>query len=132
MTEAIQRTLAPHAISADITVRFNVPRERLSESTTHAILRIVRELTVNAIRHGRARHVRIAGECHDGTISFSVQDDGCGFDPNAAPGPTEGHFGLLGVRERLKAFGGTFTVESRPQRGAKVILTLKENSDDVQ
>ena len=39
MTEAIQRTLAPHAISADITVRFNVPRDRLSESTTHAILR---------------------------------------------------------------------------------------------
>ena len=124
MTEAIERTLEPHSVSAKISVRFNVPRESLSDSTTHAILHIVRELVVNAIRHGKATEIKVAGESHEGTISFSVKDNGCGFDPSAAPGPNEGHFGLLGIRERLKALHGTFTVESALGKGAKFKVTI--------
>ena len=124
MTEAIERTLEPHAVGAKIAVRFNVPRERLDDSTTHTILRIVRELVVNAIRHGKASEIKIAGECHEGTISFSVADNGCGFDPSAAPGPTEGHFGLLGVRERLKEFGGEVKIDSTPGEGSKATISM--------
>ena len=124
MTEAIEKTLEPHANGAKITVRFNVPRERLDDSTTHTILRIVRELVVNAIRHGRATDVKVAGECHGDTISFSVADNGCGFDPAVAPGPKEGHFGLLGVRERLKEFGGELKIDSRPGQGTKATISM--------
>ena len=124
MTEAITRTIEPHLTGGTATVRFNVPRERLSESLTHAILRIVRELVVNAIRHGSARHIKIAGEMHDGTVSFSVADDGCGFDPETAPGPGQGHFGLLGIRERIEDFNGDLRVESPPGQGAKFTITL--------
>ncbi len=129
MTEAIERTLEPHSIGVKIAVRFNVPRERLTESTTHAILHIVRELAVNAIRHGRATMIKIAGECHDDTISFSVKDNGCGFDPDAAPSAETGHFGLLGIRERLKEFGGSMTIESEPEQGAKAIVKLTIEHD---
>lgn len=128
LTEAIQRTLAPHLSGAEARVRFNVPRERLSETTTHAILRIVRELAVNAIRHGGARHVKVAGEYHAGVISFSVQDDGCGFSPEGAPGPESGHFGLLGVRERIEAFDGTLEAHSAPGEGARFVITLHEDT----
>ena len=124
MTEAIERTLEPHSVGAKIAVRFNVPRERLSDFTTHNILHIVRELVVNAIRHGKATEIKVAGECHDDTISFSVKDNGCGFDPSAAPGPAEGHFGLLGIRERLKALQGTIAVESAPGAGSKFKITI--------
>ena len=125
MTEAIERTLEPHSVGAKIAVRFNVPRERLDDSTTHTILRIVRELVVNAIRHGKATDIKVAGECHGDAISFSVTDNGCGFDPAAAPGPKEGHFGLLGVRERLKEFGGEMKIESEAGKGAKANVKLK-------
>lgn len=124
MTEAVFRTLTPHVGSAALTVRFNVPRERLSEACAHAVLRIVRELGTNAVKHGHARNIRIAGELHDGTMSFSVQDDGCGFDPATAPGPALGHFGLQGVRERIKDFNGTITCESAPGSGTRFTVTL--------
>ena len=125
LTEAIERTLEPHSVGAKISVRFNVPRENLSDLTTHTILRIIRELVVNAIRHGKATEIKIAGECHGDVISFSVKDNGCGFDPAAAPGPKEGHFGLLGIRERLKEFGGEMKIESSPSKGAKASVALK-------
>lgn len=124
LTEAIERTLEPHSVGAKITVRFNVPREKLDEPTTHTILRIVRELVTNAIRHGKATDVKIAGECHGDAISFSVKDNGCGFDPATAPGPKEGHFGLLGIHERLKRLHGGMTIESAPGKGAKATVTI--------
>ena len=128
MTEAVNRALSPYVGDVSAAVRFNVPREKLSESTAHAILRIVRELVANAIRHGRAKTVRIAGEEHDGTIRFSVRDDGCGFDPETAPGPAQGHFGLRGIRERLNALNGTLTVESAPGQGTKATVVLAANA----
>ena len=130
MTEAVLRTLAPHAGDVDIQVRFNVPRKILSESTTHDILCIVRELVVNAIRHGKARHIKVAGERHDGQISFSVRDDGRGFDPAAVPGARQGHFGLQGIRERARAYSGTVDIESASGNGSKVTVSFA--SDDKE
>ena len=130
MTEAIERTLEPNSVGAKITVRFNVLRERLTESTTHAILHVIRELAVNAMSHGKATEIKIAGECHGDAISFSVRDNGCGFDPAAAPGPKDGHFGLLGIRERLREFGGELTIESRPGQGTKATVSLALNTHE--
>jgi len=127
MSEAVSRTILPYTMNVKAAVRFNVPRSRLSESMTHSVLSMTRELVVNAIRHGGAAHVWIAGECSDGHIAFSVRDDGCGFDPAAAPGPHEGHFGLQGVRERVRAVKGSVEVESAPGRGTKVTIRLPED-----
>ena len=124
MTEAVMRTLAPYRENADVQVRFNVPRKNLSESAVHTVLRIIRELVVNAISHGGAKSVKVAGEYHDCTISFSVRDDGCGFDPATAPGPRQGHFGLQGVRERLDRFNGNLAIDSRPGKGTRIFVTL--------
>lgn len=125
MTEAIVRTIGPHKGDAATSVRFNVPRDRLSESTTHTILSIVRELVVNAVRHGRATHVWIAGEHHDGIVTFSVRDNGCGFDLASAPGPLDGHFGLQGVRERINDVGGSVDIASSPGYGTKATVSFR-------
>ena len=42
----------------------------------------------------------------------------------AAPGPMQGHFGLQGIRERIKEFGGAIAVESTPGHGTKVTITM--------
>ena len=131
MTEAIVRTIGPHKGAAAASVRFNVPRERLSESMMHTILSIVRELVVNAIRHGRATHVWIAGEHHNGRITFSVRDNGCGFNAASAPGPKDGHFGLQGVRERVNEAGGSMDIASSPGDGTKVTISIKIETPQI-
>ena len=97
---------------------------QLTDTTAHAVLNIARELTVNAVRHGHALRVRIAGEVKDGRVRFSVRDDGCGFDPSHAPGPSEGHFGLQGVKERINRLGGTLHIECAPGRGTEVTVEI--------
>ena len=124
MTEAVIRTVRPYTRTIDLTVRFNVPRELLSETTTHVILKAVRELVVNAVRHGHARHVRIAGEFQNGTIRFSVRDDGDGFNLDTASGPADGHFGLQGIRERIRPLRGTIAIRSTPGLGTEATVTL--------
>ncbi len=124
MDDAIRQTLQPHLGSAQLNVRFNVHRRRLSDDTAHALLRIIRELASNAVRHGRATRIQIAG-CLDGDkIVFSVADNGCGFDPDHCPGVNEGHFGLQGVRERVASQDGSLAIESRPGAGTRVAVSL--------
>ena len=122
--EAIRKTLAPHIEDAELHVRFRVPRERMSDNTTHTIFSIVRELVVNAVRHGKATSIRVAGSIEGDKLLFSVKDNGCGFDPEQAPGMAQGRFGLQGIRDRIKAFDGETEIVSSPGRGTKVSIAL--------
>ncbi len=123
-TEALTMAIRPSAGDAKVSVRFAGRRTQLSDTTAHAVLNIARELTVNAVRHGHALRVRIAGEVKDGRVRFSVRDNGCGFDPSHAPGPSEGHFGLQGVRERINRLGGTLHIECAPGGGTEVTVEI--------
>lgn len=124
MTEAIRHTLSPQIGGADLTVRFNVPRSRFTDNTAHAVLHIIRELAVNAVRHGNASAIRIAGSLDGNQLLFSVRDDGTGFDPAAAPGIEQGHFGLQGIRERIGNRNGSLEIDSAPGRGTKVTVSF--------
>ena len=131
MNEAIRQTLAPHIGDAQLSIRFNVSRERLSDNTAHAILRIVRELATNAVRHGHATQIRIAGTLEDGRLLFSVVDNGCGFDPARRLDTKDGHFGLQGIQDRVDAFEGDFTIDSTPGKGAKATIAIKLKSSQT-
>ena len=125
MDKAVRLTVTPQIGTAALAVRFVVPRERISDSTAHAILRIIRELAVNAVRHGHATSIKVAGSVENGKLMFSVSDNGCGFDPASAPGVEAGHFGLQGIRERVAEFDGEMSVESKPGHGSKVTVSIK-------
>lgn len=124
MNEAIRQAVKPHVAGARLAVRFNVPRTRLSDNTVHALIRIIRELSINAVRHGHASAIRIAGSLDGDRLAFSVRDDGRGFDPATAPGVPEGHFGLQGIRERIARLGGTLDIESEPGHGTKTSISI--------
>ena len=128
LNAAIRTTVAPHIGSASLAVRFNVPRTSVSDPTAHALLGIIRELATNAVRHGHAQTIRIAGGIDEDVLRFSVRDDGCGFDPKAALGMSAGHFGLQGIRERVRRLNGTVEIESAPDAGTKVIIALKRQT----
>ena len=124
LSTAIRRTLEPHLGGTVLSVRFNIPRQILSDNAAHALLRIIRELVLNAIRHGHASTVRIAGAREKDRLLFSVTDNGEGFDPSDCPGIRTGHFGMQGVRERIREFGGTADWKSTPGHGTRATLSL--------
>ena len=124
MTKAVLKTLQPVVNDSRLAVRFNVPRARLSDNTAHALLRVIRELVVNAIRHGNASAIKVAGTIDNGKLLCSVTDDGCGFDPDAAPGVLQGHFGLQGIQERIEELGGEFTIRSSCGKGTKATINI--------
>ena len=131
LDEAIRRTLLPHVRDIALKVRFNVPRSLLTDNATHEILRIIRELAVNGISHGKATSIQVAGSVDGGNLLFSVRDNGTGFDPDDAPGVSQGHFGLEGVRERLRQLKGKLAFEAAAGGGMKATVTIplpKNNS----
>jgi signal transduction histidine kinase len=76
------------------------------------LYRAAHEALSNAVRHGGARRilVRLGGE--GDSVVLTVSDDGRGFDPERAPGPDEGHFGLRSLRERIQRLGGAVKISS--------------------
>lgn len=105
----------------------------LAPEAALAVFRLAQEGLSNAVRHGRATRVDIALAGLDGGARrLTLTDDGQGFDPSAAPGPDSGgpessarsHFGLVGMRERVEALGGTLALTSAPGAGTRVEATL--------
>ena len=124
MTNAILRTLLPHANESQLKVRFEVSRSRFSDNAAHAVLSVIRELTINAIRHGDATTVQIAGALDADGIKCSVMDNGRGFNPDSCPGILQGHFGLQGIRERVEHLGGELTITSSKGNGTRAVFTI--------
>lgn len=123
-TKAVLTTVAPVAGDAELDVSLDIRRTLLSDTTAHTVLSILRELTANAVRHGQAGTVKIRGEIRARAVFISIRDDGTGFDPSKRPGQAEGHFGLDGVNERVRHFGGTMEIRSAPGKGTEVSVTL--------
>lgn len=124
MDEAIRRTLAPHLSGATLAVRFDVNRDLFADNTALSILRIIRELTLNAIRHGKASAIKVAGCIEENKLHFSVKDNGCGFDPSSVPGVELGHFGLQGIIERAETLGGALTIDRSPGVGTRASISI--------
>lgn len=112
--DAIRITLAALTDGVSVNIDFNVYRSRISDTTAHTVLSIIRELTSNAIQHGSATEIFIVGRLKENLLSFSVRDNGHGFDISNHPGAQEGHFGLESIHDRIDHLGGTFTMESAP------------------
>ena len=129
MTKAVLRTLQPHVNDSRLSVELDVPRAALSDNTAHVLLRIVRELVSNALRHSGATRIEVLGRLDGDCITCSVADNGRGFDPDACPGVTQGHFGLTGVRERLDQLHGRMAIESSPGAGTTITISIPKTED---
>ena len=121
---ALLQTVKPHAGAADVEIDSDAKCAQLPDNVLHAILSIARELTANAVRHGGATCIRIRTSSGETGFEMVVSDNGRGFDPNNHPGFAEGHFGLQGVRERLRRLGGKIDISSRPGSGTTITVSL--------
>lgn len=120
---ALSQQLAEWSDRAGVEVDYQpagIESQRLPPDVETAVYRLVQEALTNVVRHAQARHVSVVVGRHGGTVTVVVEDDGVGFDPEAA-GPFNGRLGLLGMKERADLCGGTFDVESSPGSGTTVI-----------
>src|SRR5262249_14961254 len=88
------------------------------------LYRIVQEGLNNVIKHSQATEARVVVRRRGRELTFTVQDNGRGFAPNASSTATGGGFGLTGLAERVRMLGGTHTIESAPGRGTTVTIRL--------
>ncbi|MBL8177747.1 MAG: sensor histidine kinase [Bryobacterales bacterium] len=91
-------------------------QERLHPNVETQLFRIAQEALTNTSRHSMAKVVDISLLRTNGNIQLSVSDDGGGF-PVA---PSSLGLGLLGMKERARAAGGTLTVSSQPGKGVEI------------
>lgn len=115
-----ESTAARHGLSIDLSLPNSLPP--LSPDVEQCIYRVAQEAIENAVVHADPSILRLSLTQSGACVQLIVQDDGAGFDPQAAE--KTGHFGLLGMRERARLVGGTLDVASRPGRGAIVTLTI--------
>jgi len=79
------------------------------------IYRVVQEALTNVARHAAASSARVRLEVGEGRARLVVEDDGRGPDPELTP-----HLGLLGMRERVTALGGSLTLGGEPGAGFRL------------
>jgi signal transduction histidine kinase len=85
--------------------------ERLPAETETAIYRITQEALTNVVRHAHAKRVRVELAADDERLHLEIEDDGRGLRYGTG---TNGGVGLIGIRERVRALGGTMTLDSAP------------------
>lgn len=99
-----------------IPVRFHsVLTPPLPDPVKETLIRALAEALTNIAHHAQARNVEVHLRMKDKSLSLTIQDDGQGFDPSAIP---SGHYGILGIKERIRLVNGTFEIQSENGKGA--------------
>ena len=99
--------------------------ERLPPVVETALYRIVQEALTNVIKHAQATRVDISLHRQAHMVRCSVCDNGVGYDVRTvAEARTRQGLGLLGIRERLEALGGTLAITSSPGQGTTLVVTI--------
>jgi signal transduction histidine kinase len=99
----------------------HLDRERLAPSLENVIFRVVQESLTNARRYSQSDRLLVRLIQRDEYIRIEVQDWGIGFNPRKVG---DGHFGLEGIQERARLFGGSATIKSAPGKGTRIVVQL--------
>ena len=103
----------------------------LAPDTELALYRIVQEAMSNAVRHAKARSIRVRITNSNGCVIASVTDDGCGFVEDDLASTGASGLGLFGMRERASYVQGDVSIDSTPGRGTSVRVRIPlEATDD--
>ncbi len=99
------------------------------------LFRAAQEALRNVLEHAHARHITLSLRVHTEDVVLSVRDDGVGFVVPASLGilARAGHFGLVGIAERVALAGGQMDVTSWPGEGMVITVRLpaaRQGDDD--
>jgi signal transduction histidine kinase len=102
---------------------------RLPSAVETTLYRIVQEALTNAVKHANAGHVWIRAWRENLVLCCSIRDDGSGFNIPQGQRALPKGLGLIAMRERVSAIGGTLQIESRPGNGTELSIRLPLEAD---
>lgn len=113
-----------HGLRLHLTVHGEVVR--LAPDVELAAYRIVQQALANVAAHAQARNVWLDVTFTPEHLILVIRDDGRGFTPPDQPADLvhQGHFGLMGMRERILLYGGQLTITSSPGQGVTITAQL--------
>ncbi|HEY82370.1 MAG TPA: GAF domain-containing protein [Dehalococcoidia bacterium] len=132
---AATRWLAENNLGAAgvaVTLKVIGRERRLSSQLETTLFRVLQEAINNIARHAQARKASISLDFKRKAISVKIKDDGRGFDVDEAISSKERPrgLGLLGMKERVELFNGTFRIRSgSAQRGTQIDITIPINGE---
>jgi len=112
---------ARHSLAVDIACQ-DLPE--LSKDAASFLFRTMRELLVNAVKHGRANWATIQVKTAGGRLTLEVEDNGQGFTPDISGDQRPGSMGLPSLGSLARDLGGSLKVDSTPGTGTRVALSL--------
>jgi two-component system sensor histidine kinase UhpB len=128
LVPAIRWYLERHAARREFTVELRADPDmaRPPAPLETACFRVIQEAVTNALRHAKAKHLRIEIEPQERSFVFAIHDDGVGFDVAAAKrrALTGGSIGLTGMQERVEFLGGQLDIESAGGHGTHIRVSL--------
>ena len=106
---------------------------RFDEQLNITVYRVIQESLTNIAKHAKASHVMVKvlltqRETQAEWLEIQVVDDGEGLSPEFSESQ---RFGLLGMKERVQAYGGEVRVESSPEKGTSVVATLPVTAKEI-
>ncbi len=109
---------------ANVTCDIRLPEdgEPIPKEIAITLFRIVQEGLSNILKHASAKHISLELTDAGGEYSFTLQDDGCGFDPNSTRDVWP--HGIMGMQQRVRALGGQFSLDSTPGHGTTLRVTV--------
>jgi ligand-binding sensor domain-containing protein/signal transduction histidine kinase len=120
LSETARRLTAPTTIEAQVQVGGTF--RPLAGVVEENLLRIGQEAINNAVKHAQPKHILVNLTFDTSKVQLSVRDDGRGFDEASVE--SNGHFGLVGMRERAKQIGANLRVNSTLGTGTEVVVEV--------
>ena len=121
LTELTEERVRSAGVNARVTVEGS-PRY-LNAFHEHHLLRIGLEALTNALKHSGATHIDVVLRFDPEHVELTVKDNGCGIS-HAADDVPAGHFGLLGIRERVGKLGGILQLRGAPGAGTQLTVRI--------
>jgi PAS domain S-box-containing protein len=124
---ALRQSIADWSTQTGVEAEFRsttLESERFPSEIETTLYRVVQEALTNVAKHARASHVGVVVARRDCYAVAVIEDDGCGFEPDAVAPAGNGQLGLIGMRERVVLTGGTLEIESRPGHGTTIYARI--------
>jgi len=115
------------AASSGLQVTCKLEPVHLCASANLMIYRLMQEATTNISKYAHATHVWLGMERRDGQVEVTVRDNGVGFDTRMSA-RSSGH-GLVGMRFRVEAEGGSMSIVATPGLGTLITARLPETTE---
>ncbi len=108
----------------NVEIDIDTPELPLPEADAVLLFHSIRELLFNVLKHGKINRASVSMQYAQNVLSVIVSDRGCGFDVSRLSEDHSDRFGLLSIRERMTALGGSFDLQSVPGKGTVASLHL--------